>query len=227
MASLLAAATFFVGIHLVLAGSELRWKIVAKIGEELFQSIFAVLSVVGIVWLSRAYGQADYIELWGQVQSLRWLALILMLPAFLLVVLAFTSPNPTAVRGGELLKRSDPATGIERITRHPFLWGVAIWAVTHLIYNGDLASLIFFATFLVLALRGPISIDRKRKRIYGADWDRFAAVTSNVPFLAIAQRRNHFSGRELGWWRIVLALALYAGLLHLHRSLFGVSPLPS
>lgn len=226
MASLLAAAIFFVGIHFVLAGSELRWKITARVGEEFFQSIFGLLSVVGIIWLSRAYGQAEHFEIWGQVQSLRWLALLVMLPAFLLVVLAITSPNPTAVRGGELLKGTDPAKGIERITRHPFLWGVVLWSATHLIYNGDLASLIFFATFLVLALRGPFSIDRKRQRIYGPDWERFAAVTSNVPFLAIAQGRNRLSLGELGWWRIALAVALYAGFLHLHKSLFGVSPLP-
>lgn len=86
MASLLAAAIFFVGIHLLLAGTELRWKITAKIGEEAFQSIFALLSLGGIIWLCRAYGQAEYIELWGQVQSMRWLALLVMLPAFFLVV---------------------------------------------------------------------------------------------------------------------------------------------
>lgn len=226
MASLVSAAIFFVGIHFVLAGSELRWKMTAKIGEEAFQSIFAVLSLIGVVWLCRAYGQAEHIETWGQVQSLRWLALIAMLPAFFLVVAAVTSPNPTAVRGGALLKEPDPAKGVERITRHPFLWGIVLWSTTHLIYNGDLGSLIFFATFLVLALRGPSSIDRKRSRIHGGNWERFAAVTSNVPFVAIAQGRNRFSLREIGWWRIGLALALYAGFLHLHRSLFGVSPLP-
>ena len=226
MASLLGAAIFFVGIHLLLAGTELRWKITAKIGEEAFQSIFGLLSLGGIIWLCRAYGQAEYIELWGQVQAMRWLALLMMLPAFALAVLAFTSPNPTAVRGGAWLKESDPAKGIERITRHPFLWGVVLWSVTHLIYNGDLGSLVFFGTFLVLALRGPFSIDRKRKRVYGADWERFATVTSNSPFMAIVQGRNKFCFREIGWWRIVVVAALYAGFLHLHQSLFGVSPLP-
>lgn len=45
MASMLAAAIFFVGIHVLLAGTELRWKITAKIGAEVFQSIFALLSL--------------------------------------------------------------------------------------------------------------------------------------------------------------------------------------
>jgi uncharacterized membrane protein len=226
MASLLGAAIFFIGIHVLLAGTELRWRITAKTGEEVFQSIFGLLSLAGIIWLCRAYGQAEYIELWGQVQSMRWLALLLMLPAFLLVGLAFTSPNPTAVRGGAWLKESEPAKGIERVTRHPFLWGVVFWSVTHLIYNGDLASTIFFSSFLVLALRGPFSIDRKRKRVHGADWQRFSAVTSNLPFLAIAQGRNKFVFGEIGWWPILVIMALYAGFLHFHKTLFGVSPLP-
>jgi len=226
MASLAGAAIFFVGIHVLLSGTEVRWKITAKIGEEVFQSSFGLLSLGGIIWLCRAYGQAEYIELWGQVQSTRWFALLLMLPAFFLVGLAFTSPNPTAVRGGAWLKENDPAKGIERITRHPFLWGVVLWSVTHLIYNGDLASTIFFGCFLVLALRGPFSIDRKRKRVHGADWERFVAVTSNVPFMAIVQGRNKFAFGEIGWWAILVIAALYAAVLHLHKSFFGVSPLP-
>jgi uncharacterized membrane protein len=226
MGSLIAAAVFFDAIHMLVAGTELRWKITGRIGEEAFQAIFSILSLGGIVWLSRAYGRAEYVELWGQVQAFRWLALIAMLIALFFVVFAFASPNPTAVRGGAMLKEKDPARGIQRITRHPFLWGAALWSLVHLIFNGDLGSVIFFGTFLVLALLGPASIDRKRKRIYGADWDRFAAVTSNVPFLAIAQGRNSLMIGELGWWRIILVVAVYGFFLHMHQVLFGVSPLP-
>jgi uncharacterized membrane protein len=224
--SLIAAAVFFDAIHILIAGTELRWKITGRIGEEAFQAIFSILSLGGIVWLSRAYGRAEYVELWGQVQAFRWVALIVMLIAFFFVVFAFASPNPTAVRGGAMLKEKDPARGVQRITRHPFLWGAALWSLVHLIFNGDLGSVIFFGTFLVLALLGPASIDRKRKRIYGDDWDRFAAVTSNVPFLAIAQGRNSLMIGELGWWRIILVVAVYGFFLHMHQVLFGVSPLP-
>jgi uncharacterized membrane protein len=226
MGSLIAAAVFFDAIHMLVAGTELRWKITGRIGEEAFQGIFSILSLGGIVWLSRAYGRAEYVEIWGQVQAFRWLALIAMLIAFFFVVFAFASPNPTAVRGGAMLKEKEPARGVQRITRHPFLWGVALWSLVHLILNGDLGSVIFFGSFLVLALKGPASIDRKRKRIYGDDWDRFAAVTSNLPFLAIAQGRNSLMIGELGWWRIILVVAVYGFFLHMHKFFFGVSPLP-
>ena len=226
MRLLIAAAAFFVGIHWVLAGTELRWKIAGRIGEEAFQSLFSLLSLAGIMWLVQAYRHAGYTELWGQLVALRPLALVLMLIAFFFVVLAFTSPNPTAVRGGGVLREQQPAKGIQRITRHPFLWGALVWALTHLVLNGDLASVIFFGAFLLLTIRGPASIDRKRAKFFGADWQRFAAVTSNVPFQAIIEGRNSLKIAELGWWRLTLVLVLYGFFLYMHQSFFGVSPLP-
>ena len=68
--------------------------------------------------------------------------------------------------------------------------------------------------------RDPISasasVDAKRKQAYGEDWKRFAAVTSSVPFLAVAQGRNTLQVAEIGWWRVAVALVLYAGFLGIH-----------
>jgi uncharacterized membrane protein len=226
MARLVMAAVFFDGIHFLFAGSALRAKFVRAIGEEAFQMIFSVLSLGGIIWLSVAYRQAEYVGLWGRVHGFRSLGLIIMLIAFFFAVFAFASPNPTAVRGGALLKEKEPAKGIQRITRHPFLCGVALWSLTHVIYNGDVASLIFFGTFLILSLAGPSSIDKKRKQVFGEDWDRFATVTSIVPFRAVIEGRNSIQLGELGWWRLVLVVIVFVFFLYVHRYLFGVSPWP-
>ena len=226
MASLFAAALFFDGLHFLIPGTALRGEIVGLIGERPFQGLFSLMSLIGIVWLSRAYGQAEYFQLWSEPLAIRPVALIVMLFAFFFVVLAFTSPNPTAVGGGALLTEREPAKGIQRITRHPFLWGVALWSFTHLVLNGDLASVIFFGSFLILAIAGPFSIDRKRRNAFGDAWYRFASLTSNVPFIAIIEGRNSLKIGELGWWPVVLALVLYGLFLYFHRILFGVSPLP-
>ena len=185
------------------------------------------MSLIGIIWLCRAYGQAEYIQLWGKPYMLRPFALIVMLAAFFFVALAFTSPNPTAVGGGVFLAESEPAKGIQRITRHPFLWGVGLWSLTHLTLNGDLASVVFFGSFLILAVGGPFSIDRKRKKAFGDAWNRFASLTSNVPFFAIIKGHNSLKIGEIGWWRAILAAILYGLFLHFHKKLFGVSPLPA
>jgi uncharacterized membrane protein len=93
--------------------------------------------------------------------------------------------------------------------------------------NGDLASVIFFGSFLVLAVAGPFSIDRKRQRAFGDAWNRFTALTSNVPFMAIIEGRNAFKLGELDWWRVFLVLVIYGLILYFHQTLFGVSPLPT
>jgi uncharacterized membrane protein len=72
------------------------------------------------------------------------IAIILMFPAALLVVIGLTTPNPTAfAQEGRV---GQPPQGIVRVTRHPFLTGVGLWALVHRIGNGDVASLVFFAT---------------------------------------------------------------------------------
>jgi len=90
----------------------------------------------------------------------------------------------------KLAEGTDLARGIVRITRHPFLWGVALWALVHLIVNGDLASFILFGSLLLLALGGTVAIDAKRRRKFAGGWAQFAQTTSSVPFAAILSGRN-------------------------------------
>jgi uncharacterized membrane protein len=226
MLSLVLAGAFFLGLHLIVSGSPLRGTIVARTGERAFQGLFSLLSLIGLVWLSTAYARAAHVELWGPVDALRPAVMALVLVAFLLAVLGLTTPSPTATGGESRLDAPDPAQGVLRITRHPFLWGVTIWAFAHLVVNGDAASLVLFGTLLVLALVGPLSIDAKRRRTFGERWDRFAAATSVVPFAAILQGRNALRLGELGWWRLALGVVLYLVFLGLHTRLFGVSPFP-
>jgi uncharacterized membrane protein len=224
MLSLLAAAAFFVGIHIFVSGTSLRGAIVAGIGEKAFQAVFSLVSVLGLIWMSWAYAAAESVELLEQVAWLRPVTHLLTLLAFLFVAIGVATPSPTAVGGEAALSEDEPARGILRITRHPFLWGVAIWAVAHLLVNADLASLIFFGALLLLAIVGPFSIDAKRERRLGEAWTRFADSTSSVPFLAVSQGRNTLELAEIGWWRVAIALVLYAVFLGTHGWLFGVSP---
>jgi uncharacterized membrane protein len=150
----------------------------------------------------------------------------LMFFAFQFAVIGLTTPSPTATGGEKTLDADEPARGILRVTRHPFLWGVAIWGFCHLLVNADPPALLFFGALLVLALVGPESIDRKRRRKYGERWSRFEAVTSNIPFAAIATGRNRLVLGEFGAFRIALGVGLYLLLLGLHARLFGANPLP-
>ncbi|MFI4936425.1 MAG: NnrU family protein [Caulobacterales bacterium] len=124
------------------------------------------------------------------------------------------------------LSKPDAIKGMLRITRHPFLWGVAIWAAGHLMVNGDRAGLVLFGTLLALAVVGTFSIDAKRRRALGDTWDAFARQTANIPFAAVVQGRQKLSIGEIGWWRIGLAVLIWAAMIFGHPYAFGVSPLP-
>jgi len=224
MISLLLAAIFFVGIHVLVSGTSLRAAIVAKTGEVVYQTAFSVVSLLGLIWLGFAYAAVEPVELWEPAAWLRPIAHLLTLLSFLFVAIGVATPSPTAVGGEAALREGVTATGIQRITRHPFLWGVALWALAHLLVSATLASLIFFGSLLLLALVGPPSIDAKRERMFGEQWTQFAESTSSVPFLAISQGRNSLELAEIGWWRAALGLVLYAVFLGTHTWLFGASP---
>ena len=119
---------------------------------------------------------------------------------------------------------AQPPRGIHRVTRHPMLWSFALWAAVHIIGNGDSAAIVFFGTFLVTALVGMPSIDAKLARRDPASGGRLSAATSIVPFAAIAQGRNRFVPREIGWLTPLIAVVAWAVVLHLHPWLFGVAP---
>ena len=229
MTSLIAAAAFFLLIHFLVSGTRLREALVRKIGAGPYMGVFSLSSLAGLTWMILAYGRArgggEQAVFWTSTPTTRSIQLGLMLVSLLFVVIGLATPNPTSVRQEKVLDRPDAVRGMLRITRHPFLWGVAIWAGGHLLVNGDTASLILFGSLLILALFGTASIDAKRKRALGERWAAFAAQTSNIPFAAIAAGRQSLRLGEVGW-RIGLATLVWAALTGGHGYIFGVSALP-
>jgi uncharacterized membrane protein len=225
---LIAAALFFLALHLLVAGTRLRDAIVRAIGEQVYLGAFSLASLGGIVWLAISYNSATAAGsdlLWDLGIGVRHLGTIVVGIAAFFAVSGLLTPNPTAVRQEAAAARE--ATGILRITRHPFLWGVALWAAFHLAANGDAASVVFFGTFLILSVAGTFSIDAKRARNMTAGWIEFAGRTSNFPFVAIAAGRNSLRLGELLTFRQAAALVVYLGLLFAHAWLFSASPFPS
>ena len=156
---------------------------------------------------------------------MRHLVATLMPLPFLLVTCAVTAPNPTMTGQRPDPDAGAPATGIVRVTRHPLMWGVGLWALLHLAANGDQASLLFFGALALLALVGTVLIDQRRTRENAPGWGVFLQATSSLPFAAIVERRQKLVPGEIGLWRIALALALYVAVFWLHPMLFGVAPL--
>jgi uncharacterized membrane protein len=224
MTSLALAALVFIAMHLLIAGTRLRDALVLRLGERSYRGLFSLASAAVLGWLIWAYVRARAPQL-TPLLELRWLAGALLSVAFLLIVLGVTTPGPTIVGGEKLLDRDDPARGIHRVTRHPFLWGIALWGAVHIVYNPGLAHLVFFGTFVAVGIAGTFSIDAKRLRRFGEKWQRYAAVTSNVPFAAVATGRNRIVWSEFGALRPAAAVVAFVLVAVLHARFFGVPAL--
>jgi uncharacterized membrane protein len=222
------AAAFLLASHFGLSSTGLRGSLARAVGERGFLAVYSLVAVIALYWLVLAWRAAPYAPLWDQAPWQWAIPLALVPVALVLAVAGLSQPNPSGVGGGSLLEREEPVRGILRITRNPLMWGIGLWALAHLAPNGDLASVTFFGTLAILALVGTMLIDRKKAARHGIHWERFAEVTSNLPFGAVVKGRQSLGRavREIGWVRLAAAVALYAALLHGHRLLFGVSPLP-
>jgi uncharacterized membrane protein len=158
---------------------------------------------------------------WAPPAWLHWPAVALALFGISLAAAGVFTPGPT-LAGYEKagLAKPDPAYGVLRITRHPFMWGVAFWALGHLLVNGERFALMLFGALGVMVLFGARSIDRKGRARDAEGFARFEAVTSNIPFAAIAQGRNKLAWGEIGWRGLAgIAVAVIVALAH--QTLFG------
>lgn len=223
MSSLAIAAIAFATLHLLVSGTQLRDVLVARLGERPYRGLFALASAVLLGWLIVAYVRARVPQL-TPYADWRWLAAMLVFVAFTLIVLGLMTPGPTVVGGEKLLDAQEPARGIHRVTRHPFLWGMALWGLVHAAFNPGLPHLLFFGTFVVVAIAGTFSIDAKRARHFGERWQRHAAMTSNFPFVAIAQGRNALRVGEFGAAKPAAVIAAFVVVALLHARMFGVPP---
>lgn len=219
IAHLALATLVFLGAHFV-SSTPLRTTLAGALGERGYLGVYSLVSFAALGWMIWAYAHAPLQPLW-QAPGLRWLPAAVMPFALVLIACAYSARNPTAIGQAAALKNNEPARGIIRVTRHPLMWGVILWGAVHVLVRGDLASLVFFGGFVALAGLGTVLIDARKAHTLGADWQRFAAVTSNVPFGAIARGRNRFVFGEIGWKRLGAALAVYVVLLLAHPYLFG------
>lgn len=217
---LIVATVLFLAIHIV-PSTPLRTLAVKAIGARAYLGLYSLASLAGLVWMSVEYGRAPLEALWP---GLRLLPVALMPFAFVLLACGLLSRNPALLGQAGALKRDDPARGIIRITRHPVMWAIMLWAGAHLLALGSLQAVIFFGGLLLLAAAGTTLQDLRKAEALGDDWRRFATLTSNVPFLAIAQGRNKPVWREIGWWRPFAGLAVFAFVLYFHPWLFGLRP---
>ncbi|MGJ8571837.1 MAG: NnrU family protein [Hoeflea sp.] len=152
---LIVGLVLFLGIHSVrIALPGFRQAQIDKRGLNSWKGMYSLVAIIGFVILVWGYGIArqDPVVFWVAPAWMSHVVALLMLPAMILLVASQV-----------------PAGRIKAAVKHPMLLAVKIWAVAHLLVNGDLASLLLFGSFLAWAIVDRIS-EKKRLR---------AGITSN------------------------------------------------
>ncbi len=223
--ALLAAVAAFVGSHFVLSSRPLRGTLVGTLGEWGFRGVYSALALALLIWVIVAYNGAPWIEVWSPPTALRHVSLTIMPIACILIVASYSRSNPTIVGMDTGRIASEGPAGIFRITRHPAMWGIGLWAISHLLANGDAAAIVLFGGMAILAFGGAAHLDVRKRADAGEAWAAYAASTSFVPFVASMTGRTSVRFADVGWRSVALGLGLYALLLTGHSWLFGVNPL--
>lgn len=178
MGCLALASAAFLGTHFLLS-HPLRAPLVSRMGEGPFRGLYSLLAVVTFGLMIWAYGRiGDQQPLWIPGDTSLLIATVLMwLGAILFVGSFFGNPALPGAR-----RPNGPPSGVLAITRHPMMWGFALWAIVHIIVVATSKALIFDGTILFLALVGAAMQDRKKQALMGQDWHDWSAQTAFLPF---------------------------------------------
>ncbi len=223
---LITATAAFVCGHFVLSAAPVRAALIGILGRIAFHAIYSLYAIATFIWMNMAYGGAPFEDLWGDPGWARWVAVLAMPVASILFAAGVLTANPGAVGFEKLMESERAPRGIQKVTRHPILWAIAIWAAVHLVANGDMASVIFFGGILGLSLLGMAHLEARKGAEPGEAWRRFAAQSSFLPLAGIMSGRVKIEIREIGWSRIAAGIMLYLILLFGHRVAIDVPLLP-
>ena len=177
------ASVAFVGTHFLMS-HPLRSPMVTALGEKGFAGVYSLVSLLTFGWMIWAYPAASAeapAPLW---EAGRWGFVIATLLMWLGSVLFMGSlrRNPAFPRPGKPIERIDEPRGVFSITRHPMMWGFALWGATHAIVNPSQASLILSFAIAFLALVGAALQDSKKQRLLGDVWRDWRSKTSFIPY---------------------------------------------
>ncbi len=177
---LLWASLAFVGTHFILS-HPLRPALSRFFKGNVFLAFYSLVSIGTFGWMIWEFSRAPKpVPLWN-AGDVGWaLASLLTLVAAILFVGSFAGnpalPNPEA---GKLAAREPH--GIFLVTRHPMMWGFALWAVAHIVVAPRPDIFILMGAIIFLALAGAKAQEGKKARMIGVEWDVWRRKTSYWP----------------------------------------------
>lgn len=183
LANLVAAAVAFVGTHFALS-HPLRAPLVRIVGAVGFQIVYSLVAFATLGWMVLAYRAIGTgAGLWDGYGAATWtFSSLLTLIAAVLFVGSLLG-NPALPAPGAAALAEKPVHGVFHVTRHPMMWGFALWAASHALVSPTPRSLVLTGSVGFLALVGSHMQDRKKEALMGAAWAGWEAKTSYWPKL--------------------------------------------
>ena len=220
MEILIIGCAGFLLTHLGISGSPLRKSLRGAMGEQAYLGIYTLLSFATLGLMIYGYaGVPHHDYIWLPSTSAYMVTKVLLFIALVTLVTGTLTKNPTQVHGDAAL--DNEISGMLKITRHPVQWGILLFAVGHLIANGDTASILFFGTLVVVSLAGMFSMDARKRQEEDPRWQQFMQQTSMMPFAAIAAGRLSLSTADINWMGLVAGIGLYVAVYWLHDLVAG------
>lgn len=173
----------WIGVHLIPAltpGIKTRWK--DALGKNGYMASFSLLLLLALVLIIMGWRTAIPGYLYALPSSVDIVTILMM---WLASILFIAAKMPTRIK---------------QYIRHPQLFGVSLWAIAHLLANGDTRSVTLFGSMLVWAVAEMFAINHRD----GA-WKRPLVRPIRADFVLIA-----------------VGTAFFLGLIYLHPYLSGV-----
>ena len=204
---LILANVAFVGTHFAMS-HPLRAVMVQKLGNIGFQIAYSVVSLATLAWVYFAFVDAPPADLPGTGQIGWAIATLLVLPALVLHAGSLMGNPAMPTPKADEQARAEPK-GVFKVTRHPMMWGFALWALSHIVLFWSVRTTITALSIGVLALVGAKLQDAKKRDQMGEAWALWESRTSFWP------RWGALLGAGALPWALGLILFIFLSWLHL------------
>lgn len=220
MTLLAISCAAFLVLHIGVSSTPLRGLLRNAAGENGYLGIYSLLAFASLGAMIYFYAGIDHADfVWAPSQLAYKITKVFLLVAIVLIVVGIMTRNPTAVKMESAIDSDVP--GALKITRHPLQWGILLFAVGHMIANGDQTSIVFFGTLALVSAVGMVAIDKRKRANSDEKWQAFFETTSLIPFAAMVAGKTTLKIGEVNWLAVGIGVALYATIYWFHDYVSG------
>lgn len=186
----ITALIIFFAVHIIPLNKQLRAFSIDSLGLKTYLGLFVLIILGSIVMIFWGWNDFSNVYFYEPTTAIKQFHLALMLPVVYLWVAAEVPNN------------------LKRFVKHPMLTGMKLWALGHLMANGDLRSMLLFISILIFSIIAVVienrAIENKRETFKKI---KSTPITYDIGVVA-------------------LSIVGYGAMAYFHGNLFGVPIMP-